>query len=52
MWLDDKAKRNSESMAVSYSFKYLRGKFPKVKWVQSFADERCGGFGIVYQACS
>lgn len=52
MWLDDRAKRNSESMAVSYSFKYLKGKYPKVKWVQSFADERCGGFGIVYQACS
>jgi hypothetical protein len=23
-----------------------------VKWIQSFADERCGGLGIVYQACS
>ena len=52
MWLDDKALRNSESMAISYSLKYIRGKFPKVKWIQSFADERCGGFGIVYQACS
>lgn len=52
MWIDDKAPRNSESKAISYSMKYIRGKYPKIKWVQSFADERCGGFGIVYQACS
>jgi len=52
MWLDDRAKRNSESKSISYSFKYLKGKYPNIKWVQSFADERCGGLGIVYQACS
>ena len=52
MWLSDKAPRNSESMAISASIKFIKGKYPKVKWTQSFADERCGGFGIVYQACS
>ena len=52
MWLDDKAVRNSESRAISYSLKYVRGKFPAIKWIQSFADERCGCFGVVYQACS
>lgn len=52
MWLSDEAERNSESKAVSYSIKYIKGKYPKVKWIQSFADERCGGFGIVYQACN
>lgn len=52
MWLSDEAKRNSESKAISYSMRYIKGKFPKIKWIQSFADERCGGFGIVYQACS
>ena len=52
MWLDDKAVRNSESMAISYSVKYIKGKLKTIKWIQSFADERCGGFGIVYQACS
>lgn len=52
MWLDDEAKRNSESRSISYSCKYLKGKYPKIKWIQSFADERCGGLGIVYQACS
>jgi len=52
MWLDDKAQRNSESMAISYSVRYIRSKFPKIKWIQSFADERCGGFGIVYQGAN
>jgi hypothetical protein len=52
MWLDDSAPRNSESRAISYSIKYIKRKYPKVGWIQSFADERCGGFGIVYQACS
>lgn len=53
MWLDDCAPRNSESKAISYSIKYIRNRFKgKIKWIQSFADERCGGFGIVYQACS
>lgn len=52
MWLSDKAERNSESKALSYCIKYIRGKQKKVKWIQSFADERCGGFGIVYQAAN
>jgi hypothetical protein len=41
-----------ESQAVSMSIKYIKKKYPKIRWIQSFADERCGGFGIVYQACS
>ena len=52
MWIDDKAGRNSESMAISYAVRYIRSKFKKVKWIQSFADERCGGLGIVYQAAN
>jgi hypothetical protein len=52
MWLDDKAERNSETKAISYSLRYIRSKFPRIKWIQSFADERCGCFGIVYQAAS
>jgi hypothetical protein len=52
MWFDDKSERNTESKALSYSIKYIRGKYPQVKWIQSFADERCGGFGIVYQAAN
>lgn len=50
MWLDDKLGKNSESKAISYSIKFIKNKYKKIKWIQSFADERCGGFGIVYQA--
>lgn len=52
MWISDKAEKNTESMALSYSIKYIKAKFKKIQWIQSFADERCGGFGIVYQAAN
>ncbi|MBJ7446872.1 MAG: hypothetical protein JHC81_04995 [Brevundimonas sp.] len=52
MWLDDFAPRNSESRAVSYAIRYIRRAWPKVRWIQSFADERCGLNGTVYQACN
>lgn len=52
MWIEDNVGEYPESRAISYSLKYIRRKYPKIKWIQSFADERCGGFGIVYQACS
>lgn len=52
MWLDDVLPRNSESKAISYALKFLKRKFPRLAWCQSFADERCGRFGVVYQACN
>lgn len=52
MWLDDRAPRNSESKALAYSMRYIRRAYPRIKWVQSFADERCGLFGTVYQAAN
>lgn len=52
MWLHDKAPRNSESRALSYAFKFIRKACPTVAWVQSFADERCGCWGVVYQAAN
>ena len=53
MWLSDEINtKYAESQAISFSIKYIKRKLPKIKWIQSFADERCGGFGIVYQACS
>lgn len=52
MWIDDECIKYAESQAISYSIKFIKKKYPKIKWIQSFADERCGGFGIVYQACS
>lgn len=50
MWLDDAAPRNSESRALACSIRLIRRIRPAVKWIQSFADERCGLFGTVYQA--
>jgi hypothetical protein len=50
MWLSDAAPRNSESRALAYSIRLIRRVRPAVKWIQSFADERCGLFGTVYQA--
>lgn len=52
MWLDDVAPRNSESRAISYAVRYIRKAMPHVKWLQSFADGRCGRLGVVYQAAS
>lgn len=52
MWLSDEAPRNSESRAISYATKYIRRACPSVAWVQSFADERCKGLGVVYQAAN
>lgn len=52
MWLDDSAGNTSESQAISCSIRYIKHRYPKVKWIHSFADERCGCFGIVYQSCS
>ena len=52
MWIDDNAPQYVESMAISCSIRYIRHKYPRIKWIQSFADERCKCFGIVYQACS
>jgi hypothetical protein len=52
MWLSDDAPRNSESRAISYAIKYIRRACPSVAWIQSFADERCGGLGVVYQAAN
>lgn len=52
MWIADNVGDYPESKAISYSIKYIKGKLKTIKWIQSFADERCGGLGIVYQACS
>ncbi|MDR1686834.1 MAG: hypothetical protein LBR82_10460, partial [Desulfovibrio sp.] len=52
MWLTDAAPRNSESRAISYAIKYTRRACPSVAWIQSFADERCNGLGVVYQAAN
>ncbi|WP_460630582.1 Mom family adenine methylcarbamoylation protein, partial [Insolitispirillum peregrinum] len=52
MWLDDHAPHNSESRAIAYMIKFIKRACPAVKWIQSFADERCGRLGVVYQAAN
>jgi len=52
MWFGDNTPPNAKTMAISYAVKYIKRKYPKIKWVQSFADERCKKFGIVYQAAN
>lgn len=52
MWLSDAAPRNSESKAIAYAIRYIGQAHPQVKWIQSFADERCGRWGVVYQAAN
>lgn len=50
MWVDDKAPTNSESQAIGLALRYIRKALPKVRFIQTFADERCGGLGVMYQA--
>lgn len=52
LWLHDAKPPNTSSRAISLALKVIRHRKPSVEWVQSFADERCGKFGGVYQACS
>ena len=52
MWLDDCAPRNTESKAIAYCLRTIRRRMPTVEWVMSFADERCGKLGVVYQAAN
>ncbi len=52
MWICDSQPRNTESKTISYCIKALKKLHPNLAWVQSFADERCGKFGVVYQACN
>lgn len=50
MWLADESPENTASRAIAFSLRLLRRHRPQIVWVQSFADERCGKFGAVYQA--
>lgn len=52
MWLGESAPRNSESRAIAYAIRYIKRALPQVRWLQSFADERCGRWGVVYQAAN
>lgn len=52
LWVDDIMPRNTESQFISGCIKLIKHHFPKVGWVQSFADERCRCKGVIYQACN
>ncbi len=52
MWIHDCMPKNTESRVISYSIKYIKQAYPSIQWIQTFADERCGRNGVVYQACS
>jgi hypothetical protein len=50
MWLSGAKPVNAASRAIRYALTLVRRRRPRVSWVQSFADERCGKLGAVYQA--
>lgn len=52
MWFGDNTPPNAKTMGISYAIKYIKRKYNQIKWIQSFADERCKKFGIVYQAAN
>lgn len=52
MWVTDAVPGNGESMAIAYAIRFVRARYPGVQWIQSFADERCGRWGVVYQAAN
>lgn len=52
MWVSETVPVNGESMAIAYAIRFIRSRYPVVQWIQSFADERCGRWGVVYQAAN
>lgn len=52
LWLADDKPPNTGSRAIGCALRLIRHQRPRVEWIQSFADERCGKLGGIYQACS
>jgi hypothetical protein len=52
MWLSDVRPEHAASRAVSLALRTVKRVRPRIGWVQTFADERCGKMGSIYQACS
>ena len=50
--LSDDKPEHAASRSIAYGIRCIRAMRPRVKWIQSFADERCGKLGAIYQACS
>ena len=49
LWIDDKLKKNAESILISKSIKLIKKYHPEIRVIQSFADGRLG-CGTIYQA--
>jgi hypothetical protein len=49
MWIDDELGKNAETILISSSIKIIRNVYPKIKFIQSFADGRLG-CGTIYKA--
>lgn len=50
MAFDDYLPKNSESRAISMSFKLIKKHAPQIKWIISFADGCSCGDGTIYRA--
>lgn len=52
-WTDDKRQPDcKETIFISGCIKLIKKLYPDVGWIQSFADERCGKLGKLYQAAN
>lgn len=49
MWISDELGKNAESILISSSIKIIKNVYPKIKFIQSFADGRLG-CGTIYKA--
>ena len=50
MWLSDKLPKNSESQVISLLLTYIKNKYPKIKFIITYADGSVGNTGIIYKA--
>lgn len=50
MAFDDRLPKNSESRALSISFRLIKKHAPHIKWILSFSDGTASGDGTIYRA--
>lgn len=50
MWLSDELPKNSESQVIGLLLSYLKQRYPRIKFVITYADGSVGNKGIIYQA--
>lgn len=52
LWLHGSLPKCTGSQVLRYALKFIRREYPRVGWVQSFADARCKLGGVIYQAAN